>query len=508
MRRADPRRRDHRLRLAGLHRRQARRRVRLRARLGHRALRADARRPQARRPAEADPGLGPGGDRRGDGARRGRDDRQPRPQVPKRDRRATCRRSSSTRAAGSRSPSAVSDELAAVRGGARRRPRAARRRPPPARSCPNYGPAPDFVDTQAVVQHPDGKPLSIAELTKGQGGVVLIDFWTYTCINCIRTLPYVKSWDAEYRDHGLTVVGVHSPEFAVREGRRQRRRRDRRRRDPVPRGPGQRPRHLDRVRQPVLAGEVSDRRQRARSATRTSARAATRRPRTRSARCSPRPATQNLGGDAKPRGRRRGRRPRSAHARDLPRHGPRTGLGQRPPQQGMIDYGTPPTRPTCSSTSSPTGAPGMSARRPRRRTATRASSSASRRGGCSSSSAPEDDRASSRSCSTASRSRTPTPARTSAAATATISGQRLYASSTCPGPAATRSSCASRRDRGLRVHVRLGAAGGRAGSVRRSSGSPPRGGFGAGGVPRHVTFRPREREPGVGGPTVSPACGR
>jgi len=43
--------------------------------------------------------------------------------------------------------------------------------------------------------------------------VVLIDFWTYTCINCIRTLPYVKAWDDEYRDDGLTIVGVHSPEF-------------------------------------------------------------------------------------------------------------------------------------------------------------------------------------------------------------------------------------------------------------------------------------------------------
>ena len=43
---------------------------------------------------------------------------------------------------------------------------------------------------------------------------MLIDFWTYTCINCIRTLPYLKSWDAEYRDDGLTIVGVHAPEFA------------------------------------------------------------------------------------------------------------------------------------------------------------------------------------------------------------------------------------------------------------------------------------------------------
>lgn len=44
--------------------------------------------------------------------------------------------------------------------------------------------------------------------------VVLVDFWTYTCINCIRTLPYLKAWDAAYRDKGLTIVGVHTPEFA------------------------------------------------------------------------------------------------------------------------------------------------------------------------------------------------------------------------------------------------------------------------------------------------------
>jgi thiol-disulfide isomerase/thioredoxin len=43
---------------------------------------------------------------------------------------------------------------------------------------------------------------------------VLIDFWTYTCINCIRTLPYLKAWDAKYRDKGLVIVGVHTPEFS------------------------------------------------------------------------------------------------------------------------------------------------------------------------------------------------------------------------------------------------------------------------------------------------------
>jgi thiol-disulfide isomerase/thioredoxin len=47
-----------------------------------------------------------------------------------------------------------------------------------------------------------------------RGRVVLVDFWTYTCINCLRTLPYVKAWDDRYRAKGLTIVGVHTPEFA------------------------------------------------------------------------------------------------------------------------------------------------------------------------------------------------------------------------------------------------------------------------------------------------------
>lgn len=47
-----------------------------------------------------------------------------------------------------------------------------------------------------------------------RGKVVLVDFWTYSCINCLRTLPYVKAWAEKYRDQGLVVVGVHAPEFA------------------------------------------------------------------------------------------------------------------------------------------------------------------------------------------------------------------------------------------------------------------------------------------------------
>jgi cytochrome c biogenesis protein CcdA/thiol-disulfide isomerase/thioredoxin len=51
------------------------------------------------------------------------------------------------------------------------------------------------------------------QLNQLKGKVVLIDFWTYSCINCIRTLPYIKDWYAKYHDKGLVIIGVHTPEF-------------------------------------------------------------------------------------------------------------------------------------------------------------------------------------------------------------------------------------------------------------------------------------------------------
>ncbi|WP_258223906.1 thioredoxin family protein, partial [Stenotrophomonas sp. HMWF003] len=54
-------------------------------------------------------------------------------------------------------------------------------------------------------------PLSAEAL---RGKVVLVDFWTYSCINCLRAMPYVREWAERYRDHGLVVIGVHAPEFA------------------------------------------------------------------------------------------------------------------------------------------------------------------------------------------------------------------------------------------------------------------------------------------------------
>jgi cytochrome c biogenesis protein CcdA/thiol-disulfide isomerase/thioredoxin len=70
--------------------------------------------------------------------------------------------------------------------------------------------APDFTGTQQWFNTPGGRPLSLGGL---RGRVVLVDFWTYTCINCIRTLPYLRAWDERYRGSGLTIVGVHTPEF-------------------------------------------------------------------------------------------------------------------------------------------------------------------------------------------------------------------------------------------------------------------------------------------------------
>jgi cytochrome c biogenesis protein CcdA/thiol-disulfide isomerase/thioredoxin len=62
-----------------------------------------------------------------------------------------------------------------------------------------------------AVQWLNSTPLSAAQL---KGKVVLVDFWTYSCINCLRTLPYVKAWAEKYHDQGLVVIGVHAPEFA------------------------------------------------------------------------------------------------------------------------------------------------------------------------------------------------------------------------------------------------------------------------------------------------------
>jgi thiol-disulfide isomerase/thioredoxin len=72
---------------------------------------------------------------------------------------------------------------------------------------PDEGPLPGF---EAASGWLNGPPLTTADLS---GKVVLADFWTYTCVNWLRTLPYVRAWADAYREQGLVVVGVHTPEF-------------------------------------------------------------------------------------------------------------------------------------------------------------------------------------------------------------------------------------------------------------------------------------------------------
>ena len=76
---------------------------------------------------------------------------------------------------------------------------------------PDLGKAPEFRGISHWLNTPAGRPASLASL---RGKVVLVDFWTYSCINCIRTLPHLRAWYAAYHTDGLEIVGVHTPEFA------------------------------------------------------------------------------------------------------------------------------------------------------------------------------------------------------------------------------------------------------------------------------------------------------
>src|SRR5271170_5727503 len=84
---------------------------------------------------------------------------------------------------------------------------------PETRSLRDEGSMPDLG---GAISWLNSAPLSSKSL---RGKVVLIDFWTYTCINSLRPLPYVKSWAAKYKDAGLVVIGVHTPEFSFEKER-------------------------------------------------------------------------------------------------------------------------------------------------------------------------------------------------------------------------------------------------------------------------------------------------
>ena len=75
-------------------------------------------------------------------------------------------------------------------------------------ALPVEGPLPSL---EGATDWLNSKPLTAEDL---KGKVVLVDFWTYSCINCLRAIPYIRAWAEKYRDHGLVVIGVHAPEFA------------------------------------------------------------------------------------------------------------------------------------------------------------------------------------------------------------------------------------------------------------------------------------------------------
>ncbi len=217
LRRADPRRRDHRLRLAVLQRRPAGGGPQLRDRLRRRPLLPDARRAPGRgaarsprrRPADRDGG--------GDGPRRPGDAAATTTSASRTRSPATCRASSSTRRKASRTRRQPRPRWPAS---AAPRPTASAPARPASRSRAGAGPAAPTCRSSARRRNssatsswfntPGDRPLTLKGL---RGRVVLVDFWTYSCINCLRTLPYLKAWDARYRRDGLTIVGVHTPEF-------------------------------------------------------------------------------------------------------------------------------------------------------------------------------------------------------------------------------------------------------------------------------------------------------
>jgi thiol-disulfide isomerase/thioredoxin len=71
----------------------------------------------------------------------------------------------------------------------------------------NYGPAPNIQGISAWI---NSQPLNLGQL---KGKVVLVDFWTYSCINCIRSIPYLNAWESKYGENGLVIIGVSTPEF-------------------------------------------------------------------------------------------------------------------------------------------------------------------------------------------------------------------------------------------------------------------------------------------------------
>ncbi len=117
------------------------------------------------------------------------------------------------------------------------------------------GPAPSL---DGATEWLNSQPLTTEEL---KGKVVVVDFWTYSCINCLRSIPYVRAWAEKYRDHGLVVIGVHAPEFAFERNVDNVKNATVDAQDRLSGRGRQRLQDLARVRERVLAGALLHRRQ-------------------------------------------------------------------------------------------------------------------------------------------------------------------------------------------------------------------------------------------------------
>jgi cytochrome c biogenesis protein CcdA/thiol-disulfide isomerase/thioredoxin len=106
---------------------------------------------------------------------------------------------------------AAASRLDSLRGGGSGVGATAKKPAPAGAKLPRYARAPEFAGISHWLNTPGDRPLSLAGL---RGEVVLVDFWTYSCINCLRTLPHLRAWYAAYHKDGLEIVGVHTPEFA------------------------------------------------------------------------------------------------------------------------------------------------------------------------------------------------------------------------------------------------------------------------------------------------------
>ncbi len=179
------------------------------------------------------------------GARGARHARRLRPALPERDRQGPALVPGQP----DREPRANRRGAAGAGGPARRR---TRRRPDDAGSGARVRRQPAMGSTRPGTGR--------CRCTRCAGRVVLVDFWTYSCINCLRTLPHLEALDRRYRAAGLTIVGVHTPEFPFEKDAGNVRAAIAREGIRYPGRPGQRPRDVERLRQPELAGGVLHRR--------------------------------------------------------------------------------------------------------------------------------------------------------------------------------------------------------------------------------------------------------